>query len=95
VCRVEEYRTQLGVLDTARWPQFLTRHSGLPGTRGNIELGGGSLRRRMPPPSTRSSPPATSTWCSAASSSATPTSGSWVAWVVREKRKARLARLLW
>jgi hypothetical protein len=39
VGRVEEYRTQLRALDTARWPQFLTTHSGLPGPRGNIELG--------------------------------------------------------
>jgi hypothetical protein len=39
VGRVEEYRTHLRALDTARWPQFLTTHSGLPGPRGNIELG--------------------------------------------------------
>jgi hypothetical protein len=39
VSRVEEYRATLRTLDPADWPGFLTEHSGLPGPRGNIELG--------------------------------------------------------
>ena len=36
---MDEYRAELRLLDPADWPQFLTSHSGLPGPRGNIELG--------------------------------------------------------
>lgn len=39
VGRVDQYREQLRALDSARWPAFLTEHSGLPGPRGNLELG--------------------------------------------------------
>ena len=39
VSRVEEYRATLRTLDPADWPGFLTERSGLPGPRGNIELG--------------------------------------------------------
>ncbi|MFZ1286119.1 MAG: HEAT repeat domain-containing protein [Candidatus Phosphoribacter sp.] len=37
--RVEEYRALLRQLDTDHWHAFLTERSGLPGPRGNIELG--------------------------------------------------------
>ena len=36
---MDEYRTRLRALDTEHWQEFLTAHSGLPGPRGNIELG--------------------------------------------------------
>ena len=39
VTRVDEYRARLRTLETAQWQEFLTAHSGLPGPRGNIELG--------------------------------------------------------
>jgi hypothetical protein len=39
VSRVEEYRAQLRAREATDWPGFLTAHSGLPGPRGNIELG--------------------------------------------------------
>jgi hypothetical protein len=37
--KVEEYRSELAGLDRHAWPAYLTRRSGLPGPRGNIELG--------------------------------------------------------
>ena len=37
--RVAEHAAQLAALDHAAWPVYLTEHSGLPGPRGNIELG--------------------------------------------------------
>ena len=37
--RVAEYRTELRALAAGRWPAYLHEHSGLPGPRGNIELG--------------------------------------------------------
>lgn len=37
--RVDDYRARLRALDTADWKVFLTEHSGLPGPRGNTELG--------------------------------------------------------
>jgi hypothetical protein len=37
--KIEEYRASLSRLDAAAWPAYLTEHSGLPGPRGNIELG--------------------------------------------------------
>jgi hypothetical protein len=37
--RVQDYRAELAALDRADWPAYLTEHSGLPGPRGNIELG--------------------------------------------------------
>ena len=36
--RVADYRADLHGLPRPEWAQFLTRHSGLPGPRGNIEL---------------------------------------------------------
>lgn len=39
VSRVDDYRARLRTLETAQWQEFLTAHSGLPGPRGNIELG--------------------------------------------------------
>jgi len=36
---VEDYRAVLRTLDEQEWPGYLTDHSGLPGPRGNIELG--------------------------------------------------------
>ncbi|GAA0534122.1 hypothetical protein GCM10010172_13920 [Paractinoplanes ferrugineus] len=36
--RRAEYRNELAALDAARWPDYLTERSGLPGPRGNIEL---------------------------------------------------------
>ena len=36
---MDEYRARLRTLETAHWQEFLTAHSGLPGPRGNIELG--------------------------------------------------------
>ncbi len=37
--KVEDYRDQLRLLDTSEWASYLTAYSGLPGPRGNIELG--------------------------------------------------------
>jgi hypothetical protein len=37
--KVEECRAALRALDVSQWPAYLTEHSGLPGPRGNIELG--------------------------------------------------------
>ncbi len=37
--KVEEYTAELDALDPAAWPAYLTERSGLPGPRGNIELG--------------------------------------------------------
>jgi hypothetical protein len=37
MARVDEYRAALGSLE--RWEPYLLEHSGLPGPRGNIELG--------------------------------------------------------
>jgi len=39
VSKVEEYAAELDALDRAAWPAYLTERSGLPGPRGNIELG--------------------------------------------------------
>ena len=36
--RIDEYRSDLGRLDRTAWPDYLDRHSHLPGPRGNIEL---------------------------------------------------------
>jgi hypothetical protein len=36
---VQDHRAELAGLDRSRWPAYLTEHSGLPGPRGNIELG--------------------------------------------------------
>jgi hypothetical protein len=36
--RRDQYQAQLRTMDTARWPEYLRKHSGLPGPRGNIEL---------------------------------------------------------
>ena len=36
---MEDYRAVLRTLDEQEWPGYLTDHSGLPGPRGNIELG--------------------------------------------------------
>jgi hypothetical protein len=37
--RRQEYHEALSALERAAWPAYLTAHSGLPGPRGNIELG--------------------------------------------------------
>lgn len=37
--KLDEHRTALRSLDPSAWPGYLTEHSGLPGPRGNIELG--------------------------------------------------------
>jgi hypothetical protein len=37
--RVQDHRAELAGLKRARWPAYLTEHSGLPGPRGTIELG--------------------------------------------------------
>lgn len=37
--KVEECRAALAALSRDAWPAYLTEHSGLPGPRGNIELG--------------------------------------------------------
>lgn len=37
--RIDEYRAELRTLPTSRWPAYLDERSGLPGPRGNIELG--------------------------------------------------------
>ncbi len=34
----DELRAALRALDRSRWPDYLTRHSGLPGPRANLEL---------------------------------------------------------
>jgi hypothetical protein len=39
VGKVDDYRAALERLDRDAWPAYLTEHSGLPGPRGNIELG--------------------------------------------------------
>jgi len=39
VSKVAEYAAELDALDPAAWPAYLTERSGLPGPRGNIELG--------------------------------------------------------
>lgn len=36
---MDDYRAVLRTLDEEEWPGYLTDHSGLPGPRGNIELG--------------------------------------------------------
>lgn len=36
---VAQYRAELRTLAVPRWPAYLRQHSGLPGPRGNIELG--------------------------------------------------------
>ena len=36
---MDDYRAVLRALDEQEWPGYLTDHSGLPGPRGNIELG--------------------------------------------------------
>ena len=36
---MDDYRAVLRTLDEKEWPGYLTDHSGLPGPRGNIELG--------------------------------------------------------
>jgi hypothetical protein len=38
VGRRDQYRAQLRALAAPAWPAYLSRHSGLPGPRGNIEL---------------------------------------------------------
>lgn len=37
--RTEEYRSELAGIDRSEWATFLAERSGLPGPRGNIELG--------------------------------------------------------
>jgi len=39
VGKVDEYRAELETLERAAWPAYLSERSGLPGPRGNIELG--------------------------------------------------------
>jgi hypothetical protein len=39
VGKIDEYRAELETLDRAAWPAYLSERSGLPGPRGNIELG--------------------------------------------------------
>ena len=37
--RVDDYRAELATLERSAWASYLTERSGLPGPRGNIELG--------------------------------------------------------
>lgn len=45
---MDDYRAVLRTLDEEAWPGYLTDHSGLPGPRGNIELGQGVADEASP-----------------------------------------------